>query len=57
MTTLFRSQGEGSAPHLGHLPAQRNRVGLDDSPFTKRDSSGGAESHAAWTDVFVIQSG
>lgn len=46
-----------SLPPAASRTAQLGRGDGYTYALTKRDSSGGAESHAAWTDVFVIQTG
>jgi mannose-6-phosphate isomerase-like protein (cupin superfamily) len=46
-----------SMPHAASRTAQLGRGAGYTYALTQRDSAGGEESHAAWTDVFVIQSG
>jgi mannose-6-phosphate isomerase-like protein (cupin superfamily) len=46
-----------SLPPAASRTAQLGRGDGYTYALTKRDSSGGTESHAAWTDVFVIQTG
>jgi len=44
-------------PHAASRTAQLGRGAGYTYALTQRDSAGGEESHMAWTDVFVIQSG
>jgi len=46
-----------SLPPAASRTAQLGRGDGYTYALTQRDSSGGVESHAAWTDVFVIQKG